>query len=216
VGKRRIAGVTEPAVGVTFFCHDGLGNVALQLRGLECRDEQGRWDIGAGQLEWGQTPEEAVRAEVAEEYRAEILQLDFLGYRSVVREEPQLKQARLGTHWVMLDFKVLVRPETVRNGEPHKFDRVGWFPVTSIPTPIHSQVPFFLDKYRLGYLAAGTRIRFRETLDAPASGDHPPLLYANAGEEGEIVGHGTLEGYWVKADGWPEKFGASVKEFIVL
>lgn len=64
-----------------------------------------------------------------------------------------------------------------------------------------------------GLLPIGTRIRFVETLDAPASGDHPALIYATKGEMGEITGYGTREGYWVKTDSWPNPFGASIEEF---
>lgn len=56
-------------------------------------------------------------------------------------------------------------------------------------------------------LPIGTRIRFTKTLD------HPDIVLAYRGDTGEITGHGTPEGYWVKADGWPAPFGASRDEF---
>lgn len=62
-------------------------------------------------------------------------------------------------------------------------------------------------------LPTGTRIRFPRTLNAPATGDHPALTYANAGETGEITGHGCAEGYWVTSDSWPHPFGARRGEF---
>jgi hypothetical protein len=62
----------------------------------------------------------------------------------------------------------------------------------------------------------GTRIRFTRTLDEPAGSDSPARLYATKGETGEITGHGCKEGYWVKADNWPNPFGASEKEFEVI
>lgn len=67
----------------------------------------------------------------------------------------------------------------------------------------------------VGRLDIGTRIRFNRTLTEPASGDHPELLYANDGENGTIVGYGTSEGYWVKTDNHPAKFGAAPHEFDV-
>jgi len=65
-------------------------------------------------------------------------------------------------------------------------------------------------------LPVGTRIRFTKTLIQAASGDHPTLLYAEKGTEGEITGHGCREGYWVKWDRWPHPFGASRDEFEVV
>ena len=52
------------------------------------------------------------------------------------------------THWVALDFKVLVDREKVKNGEPHKFDDIGWFTLDNLPTPQHSQVPNFFRLYK--------------------------------------------------------------------
>ena len=62
-------------------------------------------------------------------------------------------------------------------------------------------------------LPVGTRIRFTRTLTGEATGDHPAFLYAEKGDGGEITGHGTPEGYWVKWDRWPHAFGASRDEF---
>ena len=65
----------------------------------------------------------------------------------------------------------------------------------------------------MSLLPIGTRIRFVERLDAAANEDHPDIVYAKKGETGEIVGHGCKEGYWVKTDHWPARFGASREEF---
>ena len=43
--------------------------------------------------------------------------------------------------WLALDFKVLVDREKVKNGEPHKFEEIGWFKLDNLPTPMHSQIP---------------------------------------------------------------------------
>lgn len=65
-------------------------------------------------------------------------------------------------------------------------------------------------------LPIGTRIRFIKTLDAPANEDHPAIVYARKGETGEITGHETKEGYWVKTDSWSASFGASANEFELI
>jgi 8-oxo-dGTP pyrophosphatase MutT (NUDIX family) len=135
----------EDYIGITvsFLCHDGKGNVLLSKRGINARDEHGRWDCGGGGIEFGDTAEATVRKEIGEEYCTDVLAMEFLGYRDVFRE-----QNGKHTHWLSLDFKVLVDREKVRNGEPHKLDEVRWFPLDKLPEPMHSQWPKFLAQYR--------------------------------------------------------------------
>lgn len=135
----------EDFTGVTivYLCHDGKGNVLLGKRSKNCRDEHGRWDIGGGGLEFGDKVEDTLRKEIKEEYGTDVLDYEFLGYRDVHREQNGKK-----THWIALDFKVLVDPEKVKNGEPHKFDEVKWFKIEDFPEPLHSQLPAFLKNYK--------------------------------------------------------------------
>lgn len=135
----------EDYIGVTvsFLCHDGAGNVVLSKRGVNCRDEHGRWDCGGGSIEFGHTAEETVRKEIKEEYCADAIAIVFLGFRDVFREQNGKK-----THWISLDYHVLVDKATVANGEPHKLDAVAWFPLNSLPEPMHSQWPAFLKLYQ--------------------------------------------------------------------
>lgn len=135
----------EDFIGVTvsYLCHDGNGNVLLSKRGVNCRDEHGRWDCGGGSIEFGERAEETVKREVREEYLADALEIAFLGHREVFREN-----AGKHTHWVSLDYLVLVDREMAGNGEPHKLDAVEWFEFASLPEPMHSQWPLFLEQYR--------------------------------------------------------------------
>lgn len=128
---------------VVYFCHDGKGNVLLGKRSQNARDEQGRWDIGGGGIEFGDTVLNTLKKEILEEYCTDVLGSEFLGYRDVHREHDGKE-----THWIALDFKVLVDREKVRNGEPHKFDAVEWFTLKNLPTPVHSQLPNFLELYK--------------------------------------------------------------------
>jgi len=135
-------GLDYTGVSVVYFCHDGKGNFLMQKRGKNCRDEHGRWDIGGGGVEFGVPIEENLKNEIKEEYSTEVLGYDFLGFRDVHRENNGKK-----THWIALDFKVLVNPDMVKNGEPHKFDEVKWFTLNTLPSPIHSQLGNFLKDY---------------------------------------------------------------------
>jgi len=135
----------EDYTGVTivYLCHDGNGNILLNKRSNNCRDEHGTWDPGGGGLEFGDTIENTLKKEITEEYCTDVFKYEFLGYRDVHREHNDKK-----THWIALDFKVLIDREKVKNGEPHKFDEIAWFTLNSLPTPLHSQFPNFLELYK--------------------------------------------------------------------
>ena len=137
------AGIDYTGIAVVFFCHDGLGNFLMQKRGKNCRDENNRWDIGAGAVRLYEKILETLNREIKEEYCTTILDYEFLGYRDVHRENNGIKN-----HWVTYDFKVFVDKFQVRNGEPNKFEDIGWFRLDNLPFPMHSQLPTFLEKYK--------------------------------------------------------------------
>lgn len=136
-------GLDHIGVSVVYFCHDGQGNFVMAKRSQNARDEKGNWDIGGGGLDFGLTVEETLVKEIKEEYSTDVLGYDFLGYRDVHREHEGLK-----THWVALDFKVLVDRKKVKIGEPHKFDDLQWFRLDHLPTDLHSQLDIFFKSYK--------------------------------------------------------------------
>ncbi len=125
-------------VCVVYFCHDGKGNFVMAKRNNNTRDEHGLWDIGGGGIDFGDSIEDTIRKEIKEEYCTNVLKIEFLGYRDVHRKHKDKE-----THWVALDFKVLIDPQKVKIGEPDKFDEIGWFTLDNIPKNIHSQLPTF-------------------------------------------------------------------------
>lgn len=136
-------GVDHIGISVVYFCHDGQGNVLLAQRSKNARDEQGKWDIGGGGVELGEAVLDTLKKEIKEEYSTDVVDEEFLGYRDIFREYNGNK-----THWITLDFKVLVNRAKVKIGEPHKFDNLGWFTLENLPSPVHSQLPKFLEKYK--------------------------------------------------------------------
>jgi 8-oxo-dGTP diphosphatase len=137
-------GVDTIGIAVVYFCHDGDGNVLLAKRSEAARDETLRWDIGGGAVEFGESVEETVRKEIKEEYSTDVEDMEFLGFRDVHRVHDGVP-----THWIALDFKVRVNREMAAIGEPHKFDDLGWFTLDGLPSPVHSQLPTFLEKYKV-------------------------------------------------------------------
>ena len=136
-------GVDFTGVTITFACHDGAGKYLFAKRSMQARDEQGTWDTGGGGLEFNDTVEDTLRKEIKEEYGADVLESEFLGYRDAHREHNGEK-----THWIALDFKVLVDPSKVINGEPHKFDELKWGTIENPPQPLHSQLSIHFHKYK--------------------------------------------------------------------
>jgi ADP-ribose pyrophosphatase YjhB (NUDIX family) len=133
-------------VGVTtcFFCHDGKGSFFMAKRSQNNRDEQGTWEIGGGGLKWGQKAMDNAIREAKEEYNATPKQTELLGYRDVLRTQPDGTK----THWLALDFALLVDPKELRNNEPKTFDSVGWFSLDNLPSPLHSQQEPFFRQYK--------------------------------------------------------------------
>ena len=136
-------GMDYTGVCVVYFCHDGKGNFVMGKRNNNTTDEHGKWDIGGGKIEFDQNVEDVLRREIKEEYCTYVLGCEFLGYRDVHREHEGKR-----THWIALDFKVLVDASKVKNGEPNKFDEVAWFTFDALPENLHSTVPVIFDKYK--------------------------------------------------------------------
>ena len=132
----RLRGIDYIGVTINFLVHDRKGNILLQKRSKNCRDEQGRWDIGGGAVEFGETLDEAVIREVREEYCTEPIELELNKVFTALREHEGTK-----THWVGINYTVLVDPATVSIGEPHKADELGWFGAKTLPEPMHSIFP---------------------------------------------------------------------------
>ncbi|MDO8582221.1 MAG: NUDIX domain-containing protein [bacterium] len=137
-----IKGIDYIGICVNYICHDGNGRIVLNKRGKNSRDEVGRWDCGGGSLDFGATVDETLKKEIKEEYATDVISFEFLGYRDVFRELDGKK-----THWLAIDFMVLLDPAQVKNAEPHKFDAVEWFTLATLPSPLHFGFSQMLEKY---------------------------------------------------------------------
>lgn len=136
-------GIDSIGVAITCMCHDGAGNYLVAKRSLNARDEQGTWHPLGGSVEFGELVEDTVRREVMEEFSTQVTDIEFLGFRDVHRTLDGRK-----THWVVFDYKGMVDRASVKIGEPDMTDEIRWVTIDSIPAPLHSQFPIYLEKYK--------------------------------------------------------------------
>ena len=141
IGLKR--GIDYIGVTCVFYCHDGEGRVLLHRRSKNCRDEQGRWDCGAGSMEHGETFEEAVRREIKEEYCVVPEKVVHVSTHNVIRDNHGTK-----THWIAVLHAVQVDPELVRIGEPEKMDEIAWFLSGDFPEDRHSMLDAHFEMVR--------------------------------------------------------------------
>lgn len=127
-------GIDHIGVSAVSIIHDGKGKILLMKRGAKARDENGRWDICGGAVEFGESIDEAIRREVQEELCVQPLDVEFLTAYDAHREHAGNK-----THWIALVHAVRVEPPKVKIGEPHKIEEIGWFTSKTLPAPLHSQ-----------------------------------------------------------------------------
>ena len=132
-------GLSFTGISTVFFCYDQAGRILLQKRSAKARDENGRWDPGAGGLKHGQSVIDSLKREIKEEYGVQPLKIDFIGYRDAFRTNSN----GLATHWLALDFAVLVDPKKIKISEPDMIDEIGWFSLNKLPQPLHSQFDSF-------------------------------------------------------------------------
>lgn len=144
MGKVKIAnktvdlkrGIDHIGVSAVAIVHNGRGKILLQKRGKQARDELGRWDVVGGAVEFGETVTETIEREIAEELCTTPQDIKFLMYFDAHRT-----QNGVNTHWVAIAHTVIVDPKTVKIGEPHKMEAIGWFGAKTLPSPLHSQFP---------------------------------------------------------------------------
>lgn len=137
-------GIDFPGITTVFCCHDGKGNLLMCKRSENCRDEQGRWEFAGGSLEFGLSIKENLKKELMEEFGVKMLDCKYLGFREAFRKLDDGTK----THWISFDHLVLVDREKVIIGELESIDEIGWFNFDNLPSPFHSLLPAFVEKYR--------------------------------------------------------------------
>ena len=144
------AGSDYIGISTPFYCNDGKGNFLMHKRSENARDEQGRWDFGSGQLDFGEEAEKGVLREVKEEWGVDGEIQEQVPAHSIIR-----KHNGAETHWLAIPFFVKVDIDKAKIVETHKFTDKGIFTLDNLPEPLHTGIkitmkkyPHIFDKYR--------------------------------------------------------------------
>ncbi len=136
-------GIDYIGVNVGFICHDGKGNILLHLRSDKTRDEHFTWDAGGGQVEFGETPEQAVIREVLEEYGCTPLRVDHIAQLTLLREHEGMP-----THWLANIFAIKINPDDAKIMEPEKNLEMKWYALDALPEKLHTAPKNIIDNHK--------------------------------------------------------------------
>lgn len=107
-------------VGIGAVIVSGDGKVFLSQRGSKSQNERGKWECPGGRLEFGESFENAIEREIAEEFGVQIRVLDWLPtYNHLLPDEQQ--------HWVALCAICKITSGEPVILEPEKSSQIGWF-----------------------------------------------------------------------------------------
>ncbi len=130
------AGIDFTGITVSFYCHDEEGYFVFHKRSENCRDERGTWTNGGGKLEFGESPEAALKRELLEEYGCTGSIEEALPPQSFLQILPDGSQK----HWIILPYVVQVDRLAVKMNEPESMTEIGWYKLTDLPAPLHTGI----------------------------------------------------------------------------
>ena len=107
-------------VGVGALIFNDQGKILLAQRGPKARNEQGKWEIPGGKVEYGEKLEEAIVREVLEETGVVVRVKKLLKISDhILSAEKQ--------HWVSPTYICEIVSGTPSIQEPEKSTQLGWF-----------------------------------------------------------------------------------------
>ena len=113
-------GIDYIGVGVGAAIINKEGKVFIARRGKQTRNEQGKWEIPGGGINFSETLEHAVKRETKEEYGMEVEIIELLGvFDHIIPDDKQ--------HWVSPSYICKLRSGTPQILEPEKCEEIGWF-----------------------------------------------------------------------------------------
>lgn len=148
------AGKDFIGVGVGTVIHEGQGRILLLKRSAHLdpsRSTLGMWSNPGGELDFGETVEQAARREALEEIGVEVEIERTIGHTDQILPHS-------GLHWHLVAFLAHIVGGEPRICEPAKFDDLRWFPLADLPENCgyhHVVVPLS----QLGWISEAERRR---------------------------------------------------------
>ncbi len=133
--------------------------VLLIRRAGEVRNEAGWWSKPGGGVKFGEKAEDAMVKEMKEELDIDVKIVGLLPHtdhiikmRSLSAKDSATVDTEGGSieHWVALNFVAKIISGQPKNMEPHKCDKIGWFPMNKLPEKITQTTEEPVENYLAG------------------------------------------------------------------
>ena len=135
-------GVDYIGVSVGALIVNDKGEIFLNKRGKEARNEKGCWEAPGGAVDFWEKREDAIKREVKEEFDVDIIIITTLQTSDEIL--PKYKQ-----HWIATTYICKIRNiQKPKIMEPHKCDAIGWFSLGKLPRPISYITKLGINAYK--------------------------------------------------------------------
>ena len=106
--------------GCGAIMQNDAGQIFMQQRGKDVRNEPGKWTIPGGMVEFDETIQTSLAREIKEEHGVDITVGELLStYDHIIPEKQQ--------HWITSVYFCTITGGEPTIVEPHKCDAIGWF-----------------------------------------------------------------------------------------
>lgn len=123
-------GVDFIGVSVGALIFNDKGEMFLNKRSSQARNERGCWEAPGGAVRFGESREVAIKREIKEEFGVDIEIIKLLQTADEIL--PEEKQ-----HWVATSYIAKIKKgQTPKILEPEKCEDIGWFSLDDLPKPL--------------------------------------------------------------------------------
>lgn len=129
-------------VGVGAFILNDKNELLMLLRAKNSSVEPGTWMIPGGKIDFNEKMEDTVKREAEEEIGVQIEVIDLV---------KPLDHILPDQHWITSIFLCRIKSGDPRIMEPHKHDKMKWFPLDKMPENLSIATKNSLKAYQEKY-----------------------------------------------------------------
>lgn len=130
-------------VGCGALIFNKKGEILLQKRGGESKNEVGIWSKPGGAVDFGETAKKALKREVLEETGLKIEIWGLLPHTDHIIEKDK-------QHWVALNYLSNSVVDNFENKEPQKCSKMQWFNLSDLPKNLTQTTKEAVENYSKG------------------------------------------------------------------